>query len=191
MSKTEEPKSKHDVSEVVIAHQSRLKNFIRRRVSNKEDADDILQEVFYQLAKADSLMNPIEQVSAWLYKVARNLIINRGKKKREEEWPSYRDDTGEDILADFSEILFSSDSFGSSPEIEYLRSLVWEELENALAELPVEQREVYEQTELLALSVKAIAEQTGVSVNTLLSRKHYAILHLRERLEELYFDIIS
>ena len=180
-----------DVSHLIVEHQPRIKAFIRKRVSNKEDADDILQEVFYQLVKANNLMNPIEQVSAWLYRVARNLIINHGKKKQEEELPYYFDETGEEILKDFSEVLFGNDSASPSPEVEYLRSLVWIELENALAELPVEQREIYEQTELLGLPVKEIATQTGVPVNTLLSRKHYAVLHLRKRLEELYIDFIS
>jgi RNA polymerase sigma factor (sigma-70 family) len=180
-----------DIGSLIAEYQPRLKAFIRKRVPDKADADDILQEVFYQLIKAEQLMNPIEQVSAWLYRVARNLIINLEKKKREEEWPVYRDEEGEEILRDFSEILFDSDSLSPSPETEYLRSMVWVELEAALSELPAEQREAYERTELEGLTVKELAAQTGVSVNTLLSRKHYAILHLRKRLEELYFELLS
>ncbi len=178
------------VEELIIEYQPRLKSFIRKRVANKEDADDILQEVFYQLVKADSLVTPIEQVSAWLYRVARNLIINKSIKKKEEELPYYHDSESDDgVLKDFSEILFSSEA-SPSPETEYLRSLVWTELDNALSELPPEQREVFELMELDGIPVKELSQTTGVSVNTLLSRKHYAVLHLRKRLAELYQDII-
>src|SRR5204863_1446558 len=162
--------------------------FIRKRVSSREDADDILQDVFYQLAKVDTVMNPIEQVAAWLYRVARNMIINKQIKKHEEELPSFRNDDDE-VLNDFSEILFGKQT-SASPETEYLRSLVWVELENALSELPPEQREVFEKNELDGLSFKEISQETGVAVNTLLSRKRYAVLHLSKRLAELYEDII-
>ncbi len=180
-----------DVGLLVTEYRPQLKAFIRKRVSNKEDADDILQDVFYQLVKTvDDAMNPIEQVSAWLYRVARNLIINKGTKKREEELPTYRsEESDEDVLQDFSEILFSSEA-SPSPETEYLRSLVWVELESALSELPPEQREIFELTELDSLSVKEISQTTGVAVNTLLSRKHYAVKFLRKRLAGLYNDII-
>ena len=177
------------VEELVKEHQPRLKSFIRKRVSNAEDAEDILQDVFYQLVKAvEQTANPIEQVTAWLYRVTRNIIINKSKKKQEEELPSYQYDEDGDALKEFSEVLFNDDN--STPETEYLRSLVWQELETALSELPVEQREIFELTELEGLPVKEIAETTGVSVNTLLSRKHYAIKHLRKRLEVLYREMI-
>lgn len=178
-----------DVGSLVKAYKPRLNAFIRKRVSNKEDAEDILQDVFYQLAKVDTAMNPIEQVAAWLYRVARNMIINKQTKKREEELPSYQNDDQDDVLKDISEILFSKQT-SPSPETEYLRSLMWIELEDALSELPQEQREVFEKNELEGLSFKEISEETGVSVNTLLSRKRYAILHLRNRLSELYEEII-
>lgn len=181
-----------DVEKLIAAYQPHLKSFIRKRVGNKEDAEDILQDVFYQLVKTvHTAMNPIEHVSAWLYRVARNTIINHGTKKREEAWPAYpKDDEGDrGILNDFSEVLFN-DETSSSPETEYLRSLVWTELEKALAELPPEQREIYELTELEGLPVKEIAQASGVPVNTLLSRKHYAVLHLRKRMKELYEDIL-
>lgn len=181
-------KQPQDVGKLVTAYKPRLDAFIRKRVSNKEDAEDILQDVFYQLAKVDTAMNPIEQVTAWLYRVARNMIINKQIKKHEEELPSYHNDDDE-MLYDISEMLFSRQT-SPSPETEYLRSLIWVELENALSELPAEQREVFEKTELDGLSFKKISEETGVSINTLLSRKRYAVLHLRNRLSELYEEIL-
>ena len=164
---------------------------LEKRVSNKDDADDILQDVFYQLVKTvENSMNPIEQVSAWLYRVARNLIINMGTKKREESLPVYRSDkSDEDILTDISEVLFNNETL-FSPETEYLRSLIWIELENALSELPPEQKEIFELTELHGIPVKEISEATGVLVSTLLSRKHYAVKYLRKRLAGLYHDLI-
>jgi RNA polymerase sigma factor (sigma-70 family) len=134
-------------------------------------------------------MNPIEHVSAWLYRVAHNTIINAGIKKKEVEMPVFNDDEESEIERDFTEILFANETSAPSPETEYLRSLVWVELEAALSELPPEQREIYELTEVEGIPVKEIAETTGVSVNTLLSRKHYAVLHLRKRLAGLYDDI--
>ena len=181
-------KQPQDVGKLVTAYKPRLDAFIRKRVSNKEDAEDILQDVFYQLAKVDTAMNPIEQVTAWLYRVARNMIINKQIKKREEELPSYHNDDDE-MLYDISEMLFSRQT-SPSPETEYLRSLMWVELENALSELPAAQREVFQKTELDGLSFKKISEETGVSINTLLSRKRYAVLHLRNRLSELYEEIL-
>jgi len=179
-------------AEVLIAeYQPRLKAFIRKRISNREDAEDILQDVFYQLTKTvNSVLNPVDRIEAWLYRVTRNRIINYWTKKREEELPVYVSDDEENIMPeDFSEILFNNE-VSPSPETEYLHSLVWTELENALAELPPEQREIYELTELDDIPVKEIAQTTGVPVNTLLSRKHYAILHLRKRMRQLYEDII-
>jgi len=178
-----------DVKKIIEEYQPQLKSFIRKRVSNKEDAEDILQDVFYQLIKTiENSLTPIEQVASWLYRVARNTIINKGKKKQEESLPltGYEEDNS--ILKDFSEVLFNDDN--PTPETEYLRSLVWKELEVALAELPIEQREAFELTELEGLSVKEVAEATGIPVNTLLSRKHYAVKHLRKRMEELYKDIL-
>ncbi|GHV56693.1 RNA polymerase subunit sigma-24 [Bacteroidia bacterium] len=181
-----------DAEKLIAEYQPQLKSFIRKRVSNKEDAEDILQEVFYQLVKTiNTAIDPIERVSSWLYRVARNIIINHGIKKQEEEMPVYQNnESDEEIVKEFSEVLFNSET-SASPETEYLRSLVWTELENALAELPPEQREVYELTELDGIPVKEIAQASGVPVNTLLSRKHYAVLHLRKRMKELYDDILD
>jgi len=183
--------NQHDVGKLIAEYQPQLKSFIRKRVANREDAEDILQDVFYQLVKTVNIaLNPIENIAAWLYRVARNTIINQGTKKHEEELPVYQNNDGDDeILKDFSEVLFNSE-ISPSPETEYLRSLVWTELENALAELPSEQREIYEWTEFDGIPVKEITETTGISVNTLLSRKHYAVLHLRKRMRQLYEDII-
>lgn len=177
------------VEKLVKEYQPQLKSFIRKRVSNKEDAEDILQDVFYQLINAvGNTVNPIEQVAAWLYRVTRNTIINKARKKKEEEFPVSGYDEEGSILKDFSEILFNDDN--PTPETEYLRSLIWQELELALSELPAEQREIFELTEIEGLPVKEISEASGVPVNTLLSRKHYAMKFLRKRLEGLYKDII-
>lgn len=181
-----------DVNKLIVEYQSPLKSYIRNRVSSEQDAEDILQEVFYQLAKADSMMNPIEQVSAWLYKVAKNQVFNWKAKKREESLPQYySDEEDEEILKEFSDILFNEDASNSTPETEYLRSLVWVELEKALEELPVEQREVYEMTELQGVPVKEIAKQLGIPQNTVLSRKRYAVLHLRKRMSTLYYELLG
>lgn len=183
---------KQDVGKLIAEYHPRLKAFIRKRVASREDADDILQDVFYQFVKAvNNTMNPIEQVAAWLYRVATNTIINKGIKKHEEELPVCRNDESDnEILRDFSKFLFNNNEPSLSPETEYLRSLVWTELEAALSELPREQREIFELTELDGLSVKEISQTAGVSVNTLLSRKHYAVKHLRKRLSGLYADIL-
>jgi RNA polymerase sigma factor (sigma-70 family) len=177
---------------LIAEHQPQLKSFIYSRVASSKDAEDILQDVFYQLVKTvNTTMNPIEHVSAWLYKVARNTIINAGLKKKEDKLPYYGEEEGDnDVLENLSDILFQDEETVPSPETEYLRSLVWIELENALSELPSEQREIFELTELDDIPVKDIAEAIGVGVNTLLSRKHYAVLHLRKRLSGLYTDII-
>ena len=180
----------NNLEELIVEHQPRLKAFIRKRVSSKEDAEDILQDVLYQLVKTiESTFNPIEQVTAWLYRVARNTIINKGKKMQEEELPDSSYDKEDNVLSEFSEVLFSDAP--PTPEVEYMRSLVWQELETALAELPPEQREAFELLEMEGLSAKEVASATGISVNTLLSRKHYAVIHLRERLKGLYSDLLN
>jgi RNA polymerase sigma factor (sigma-70 family) len=192
-SPTKVPKVHTDnLEKLIVEYQPRLKAFIRKRVNSREDTEDILQDVFYQLTKTvNAAVNPIEEIAAWLFRVARNTIINRRVKKREKALPAWQsDDNDDEILADFSEVLFSHEA-SPSPEMDYLRSLVWEGLENALAELPPEQRKVYELTELDGIPVKEIAQATGVSVNTLLSRKHYAVLHLRKRMRQLYEELVN
>lgn len=180
------------MEELIAEHQPRLKAFIRKRVDTKEDAEDVFQDVLYQLVKTlETTLNPIEQIAAWLYRVARNTIINKSRKMREEELPASSANADEAIFDELSEVLFGDDAGASTPETEYMRSLVWEELEEALSELPYEQREAFELTELEGLPVKDVAETVGVSVNTLLSRKHYAILHLRKRLKVLYNDLLN
>lgn len=187
----ENKENRPDTGKLIEEFRPQLKAFVNKHIDNTSDADDVLQDVFYQFVHTvENTLNPIEHVSAWLYKVARNTIINRGKKKREEELPVYQGDDGDEtILDDFSDMLFNAET-SPSPEMDYLRSLVWIELENALSELPVEQREVFELTELDGIPVKDIAVTTGVPVNTLLSRKHYAVLHLRKRLSDLRDDIL-
>ncbi|MDR0419892.1 MAG: sigma-70 family RNA polymerase sigma factor [Prevotellaceae bacterium] len=185
-------KSKHHtIEQLVNKYQPQLKSFIKKRVIRNEEAEDILQDVIYQLIKTiNNTMNPIEHVAAWLYRVARNTIINHGKKKRETSMPVlYNSDYDDKTLSDISTIVFG-DEYSSSPEIEYLHSLVWDELENALSELPPQQREIFELTELDGIPMKEISQITGIPVNTLSSRKHYAILHLRNRMRELYEDIV-
>ena len=181
-----------NLKEWIVKYTPRLKSFIRGRVSSRDDADDILQDVFYQLAKKmDNAMNPIENTSAWLYRVTQNMIINAETKKKEVRMPVFQEDEDENVLEEISGLLFHEVEDEDSPETKYLRSLVWTELENALAELPAEQREIFELTELDGVPVKEISKTIGVPVNTLLSRKHYAIVYLRKRLQTIYNDLIS
>lgn len=181
--------SKNKISDVFKKYQAQLKGYINKRVNSKEDGEDILQNVFYQLLKTDSLINPIEEMTAWLYAVARNQIIDWKRKRKEEEMPHIaKEDSDELFMSEISNFLFDEES--TTPEDVYLRSLVWSELEVALAELPEEQRDVFEWTELKGLPFKEISKSTGISVNTLISRKRYAVLHLRLRLKSLYEDLL-
>ena len=182
-------KEKLNIAEIIKNQGSRLKGFIRKRVRSTEDADDILQEVYYQLIDADRLMKPIDQISAWLFTVARNRITDLYRKKKPEPMPEYLSETeGESLFAELNDLMFDN---GSTPETDYLRSLVWIEVDKALTELPEEQRLVFELTEMKGFSFKAISEQTGVPVNTLISRKRYAVLYLRERLQLIYDELIN
>ncbi|WP_370458779.1 RNA polymerase sigma factor [Dysgonomonas sp. 520] len=179
----------NNVSDIFMKYQSQLKGFINKRVPSKEDAEDILQNVFYQLMKVDLKENPINQMSAWLYSVTRNQIIDFSRKHKEEEMPYLRDNNGDvSFIKELTDMILDEDS---SPEMEYLKSLIWVELDSALGELPVEQREIFELTELQGFSFKEISESTGITVNTLISRKRYAVLHLRERLYDLYNELLK
>jgi RNA polymerase sigma factor (sigma-70 family) len=172
------------ISEAVSREQSRLRTFIRRRVADPGDAEDILQDVFYELVEAYRMMKPVEQVTAWLFRVARNRITDRFRKRSRDALrnePAGVADDGEELLLE--ELLPSPDA---GPDAAYARSVLLEELDEALDELPAEQREVFIAHELMGYSFKELAAQTGLSVNTLLSRKHYAVLHLRERLQAIY-----
>jgi len=173
------------ISEVVKREQSRLRNFIRSRVPDSSDADDILQEVFYELVEANRLLMPIEQVGAWLFRVARNRITDLFRKKRPEPLSEIgRVDEGGEFLQ-LEDLLPSPDA---GPEAAYARSVLFDELVVAIDELPDEQREVFLAHEVEGRSFKELAAETGVSVNTLLSRKRYAVLYLRERLQSIYAE---
>jgi len=173
----------HQISEIVAEERSRLRNFIRRRVSDPRDAEDILQEVFYELVEANRLLMPIEHVTGWLFRVARNRITDLFRKKNPETFSeaAVEDENGE--VLKIEDLLPSPDA---GPEALYARHVLLDELELALDELPDEQREVFIAHELEGRSFREMAAEAGVSVNTLLSRKRYAVLHLRERLQSIY-----
>ena len=175
---------KNSITQVVNNYSKRLLGFIRKRVNNDADAEDILQDVFYQFV---GNTQPIEQLTSWLFTVARNKIIDRSRK--------HKPDLLEDIFIDnddedfsWTDLFFTKDN---NPETEYLRNLFWETLNTALNELPEEQRSVFIQNELEGISFKDIATQTGETVNTLLSRKRYAVLHLRKRLQTLKTELLN
>jgi RNA polymerase sigma factor (sigma-70 family) len=171
------------ISEVVEREQSRLRNFIRRRVPDPRDAEDILQDVFYELVEANRLLMPIEHVTGWLFRVARNRITDLFRKKKPESFSDTALADEDDELLQLEDLLPSPDA---GPEALYARNVLLDELELAVDELPEEQRQVFVAHELEGHSFKEMAAQTGVSVNTLLSRKRYAVLHLRERLQSIY-----
>jgi RNA polymerase sigma factor (sigma-70 family) len=171
------------ISEAVKREQSRLRNFIRRRVPHTRDAEDILQDVFYKLVEANRLLMPIEHVTGWLFRVARNRIIDFFRKKRPESFSDVAvEDAGAELLQ-LEDLLPSPDA---GPEELYARNVLLDEMELAIDELPAEQREVFVGHELEGRSFAEIAAETGVNVNTLLSRKRYAVLHLRQRLQGIY-----
>jgi RNA polymerase sigma factor (sigma-70 family) len=179
--------SRKNISSVISQFGKRLFGFIRQRVNNEADAEDILQDVWYQLtATVDS--EPIEQVSSWLFKVARNKIIDNYRKKKPELLEDALAFENEDGEINFREILMDK---SNNPESEYLRNIFWETMDKALDELPEEQRNVFVWNELEDIPFKEIAARTGEQVNTLISRKRYAVLHLRERLNSLYKEIIN
>jgi len=174
------------ISEIVAKERSRLRDFIRRRVPDPSDAEDIVQEVFYELVEANRLLMPIEHVTGWLFRVARNRITDLFRKKKPESFGDRMVEGEEGELLQLEDLLPSRDA---GPEALYIRNVLLEELELAIDELPAEQREVFIAHELEGRSFKEMAAETGVSVNTLLSRKRYAVLHLRERLQDIYDEL--
>ncbi len=176
------------ITEVVERERSRLGSFIRRRVPDPRDAEDILQDVFSALVEANRLFMPIEHVTGWLFTVARNRITDLFRKKRPENFgdQATADDEGE--LLPFEDLLPSPDA---GPDAAYARSVLLDELELALDELPAEQREVFIAHDLEGRSFKELAAESGVSINTLLARKRYAVLHLRKRLQSIYDEFLK
>ncbi len=174
------------IADVVEREQSRLRNFIRRRVPDPRDAEDILQDVFYELVEANRLLMPIEHVTGWLFRVARNRITDLFRRKRPDSFSDTavpRQEDEDDERQRLEDLLPSPDA---GPEALFARQVLLDELELAVDELPEEQREVFVAHEVEGRSFKEMAAETGVSVNTLLSRKRYAVRHLRERLQRIY-----
>jgi RNA polymerase sigma factor (sigma-70 family) len=171
------------ISEIIAEQRSRLGNFIRRRVPDPRDAEDILQDVFYELVEANRLLMPIEHVTGWLFRVARNRITDLFRKKKPVSFSETAVADENNELLRLEDLLPSPDA---GPEALYFRNVLLHELELAVDALPVEQRRVFVAHELEGRSFKELAAETGVSVNTLLSRKRYAVLHLRERLQSIY-----
>jgi RNA polymerase sigma factor (sigma-70 family) len=176
------------ISEVIVEERTRLRNFIRKRVPNEADVEDLLQEVFYELVEANRLLMPIEHVTGWLFRVARNRITDLFRKKRPEIFSdaALEDENGE--LLQIEDLLPSPDA---GPEAIYVRNLLLDELELALDELPDEQRDVFVAHEVEGRSFKELSAESGLNVNTLLSRKRYAVLHLRERLHSIHDEFMK
>jgi RNA polymerase sigma factor (sigma-70 family) len=166
------------IAEALERDEPRLRSFIRKRVLDASDAEDVLQDVFYELISAYRMLKPVEQVTAWLYRVARNRITDLFRRRKTE---SLNEPAG-DEAGTLEDLLPSAEA---GPEALYARTVMLEALDEALDELPENQRDVFVAHELMGRSFKELAEETGVSVNTLLSRKRYAVLQLRERLREL------
>jgi RNA polymerase sigma factor (sigma-70 family) len=175
------------IADVIANERPRLRSFIRRRVANDADADDLLQDVFAELVEAYRLLMPIEFVTGWLFRVARNRITDLFRKKRPEAFSDVLREDEDGELLNVEDLLPSPEA---GPEAQYIRTLLLDELQQALAELPAEQRDVFVAHELEGRSFKELAAESGVSVNTLLSRKRYAVLHLRKRLQTIHDELI-
>jgi RNA polymerase sigma factor (sigma-70 family) len=171
------------ISEIIAAERSRLRTFIRRRVPDASDVEDILQEVFYKLVEANRLLMPIEHVTGWLFRVARNRITDLFRKHEPESFAESMVEGEDGEMLQIDDLLPSPDA---GPEALYIRHVLLDEVEIALNELPDEQRDVFIAHELEGRSFKELSAETGVNINTLLSRKRYAVLHLRERLQSIY-----
>ncbi len=178
----------HRLSEIIAEERSRLRNFIRRRVPDPSDAEDIVQEVFSELVEANRLLMPIDHVTAWLFRVARNRITDLFRRTKPEAFRDAVLEMEDGEVLQIEDVLPSRDA---GPEALYARNLLLEELELALGELPAEQREVFMAHELEGRSFKELSAESGVNVNTLLSRKRYAVRHLRERLQDIYDEVTN
>lgn len=178
---------RNKLDEIIKDNTPRLRSYVKSKMGNADDADDIVQDTFYHFLRTISIMdNPIGQVTSWLYTVAHNLMVNRGKKHREVEMPQ-KPSEEDSFMAELSDIMVTPDD--ENPEVLMLRNMIWEELDKALAELPPEQREAITMTEVQGLSVKEAANAMGVSTGTFLSRKHYAVVYIRKRLKTLYEEL--
>jgi RNA polymerase sigma factor (sigma-70 family) len=171
------------ISEIIAKERSRLRNFIRRRVPDPSDVEDLLQDVFYKLVEANRLLMPIEHVTGWLFRVARNRITDLFRKHEPERFSDGSVESEDGERLQLEDLLPSPDA---GPEALYVRHVLLDEVELALEELPDDQREVFIAHELEGRSFKELSEESGVNINTLLSRKRYAVLHLRERLRSIY-----
>jgi len=176
------------IADVIAKEQPRLRSFIRRRVTNEADVEDLLQEVFFELVRTHRLLLPIDFVTGWLYRVARNRITDLFRKKKPQTFSEAASETDEGELLQLEDLLPASDG---GPEAEYLRSLLLDELRQAIADLPADQREIFVAHELEGRSFKELATETGVNVNTLLSRKRYAVLQLRARLKNIHDEFLE
>ena len=174
-----------NITAIIGDYSKRLLGFIKKRIGNEADAEDILQDVFYQLA---GNTQPIEQLTAWLFRVARNRIVDVQRKHKPELLDDLYPSSNEEDILGWTDLL---SDFDDTPETAYLRNLFWETLNNSLDELPADQKQVFVLNELEGVSFKEIAAKTGVTVNTLLSRKRYAVLHLRERLQVLREELLN
>lgn len=175
---------RNTITDVINTYSKRLMGFIRKRVSNEADAEDILQDVFYQFI---GNTQPIEQLTAWLFTVTRNKITDRQRKRKPDLLEDVYTETDEEAGFDWTNLFFDE---SNNPETDYLRNLFWEALHDALNELPQAQRDVFILNEIEGIPFKTLSEQTGDSINTLLSRKRYAVLHLRERLSSLRNELL-
>jgi len=171
------------IVDIVEGERARLRNFIRRRVPRAEDVEDILQDVFSELVEANRRLMPIEHVSGWLFRVARNRVIDLLRKRQPERLGEVAIVGSNGELVPIEDLLHSE---GADPEAEYARQRLVDELQQAMNELPEEQRAVFVAHEIQGRSFKEIAAQSGINVNTLLARKRYAVLHLRERLQRAF-----
>jgi RNA polymerase sigma factor (sigma-70 family) len=183
MSVTSMIEQDRQIADVIAEERPRLRSFIRKRVPNEADAEDLLQEVFYELVQAHRLLQPIDYVTGWLFRVARNRITDLFRKKKPEAFGDRALEGEEGDFMQMEDLLPSPDA---GPEALYVRGVLLDEMELALDELPAEQRDVFVAHEIEGRSFKELSAESGASVNTLLSRKRYAVLHLRRRLQGIH-----